>query len=354
MKLSEDSELKAPGRSLAGLPASGAQGGSKPNGGAETSGLLPNLIIAGAPKSGTSSLFRWLADHPDVQGSTVKETYYFVDPGTHMFDSARHFLSGGVDGYRRFFPNCEDTPRLIVEATPSYLYSELAMRELPRLPSRPHFVFLLREPANQIHSTFRYFQSNWDWIPANFSFADFLAASGDGTHRFGGNELAQNALHNAVYADFLLLWRQACGADRLHVFVFEEAFADKRRFMRRFAERFGIDPAFYDSYDFPSENQTYAVRSQALQKFNIAVRAWLPQGAFYDAARALYRRFNTRIETVDEKPGEELKPALKEKYRQANARLAREFNLDLTVWNAAKPSLQERFGHQAKDKHVTC
>src|SRR5688572_5812110 len=52
--------------------------------------MLPNVIIAGAPKCGTSSLFRWLTDHPQVGGSTMKETYFFIDPESHMYDPARH------------------------------------------------------------------------------------------------------------------------------------------------------------------------------------------------------------------------------------------------------------------------
>jgi hypothetical protein len=320
----------------------------------QASGLLPTLIIAGAPRSGTTSLFRWLADHPDVLGSTVKETYYFVDPGTHMFDSKQHFLSSGIDGYRRFFPKGEESPRLVVEATPSYLYSELAIRELPQLSSRPHFIFLLREPASQIHSAFRYFQSNWDWIPANMSFSDFLAASDSGTHHFKGNELAQNALRNAAYVDFLLRWQEACGVDRLHVFLFEEAFSDERRFMRRLAEQFGIDAGFYDTYNFPSENQTYSVRSKGFQKLNIALRSWLPQGTFYKTVRSLYRHINTQVEAPEERLEEELEIVLAERYRRANERLADEFKLDLKAWNAVQESRRARQRHKEEGEHVTC
>ena len=169
-------------------------------------------------------------------------------------------------------------------------------------PARISF-FLLREPADQIHSTFRYFQSNWNWIAPGLSFQEFLVASESGTNRFRGNELAQYALRNAAYVDFLLRWRDACGKDRVHVFLFEEAFSDKRRFMRHLAGQFGIDPDFYDDYDFSPENQTYAVRSKALQKINIAVRSWIPQGAFYKAARSLYRRMNTRIPAAGGRAG---------------------------------------------------
>lgn len=305
-------------------------------------GLLPSLIIAGAPKSGTSSLFRWMVDHPSVLGSTVKETYYFVDPETHMFDCTRHFLSGGIGGYRHFFPKGKTSPRVVVEATPSYLYSELALRELPRLASRPHFLFLLREPASQIYSTFRYFQSNWNWIPNNVRFLDFVTACSGGTHRFGGNELAQNALRNAAYVDFLMRWRDACGAERLHVFLFEEVLADKRQFMRKLAGRFGIDPDFYNSYDFPAENQTYSVRSKLLQRVNISVRSSLPRGVIYNAARSIYRNLNTCGKPMKEARDEELEIRLAEAYRKANERLAAEFELNIAAWHAIQQSRLEQ------------
>src|SRR5215212_3535508 len=55
-------------------------------------GMLPNWIIAGVPKAGTSTLFRWLTDHPEVSGPSEKETCYFVDRGSHMFRPDRNFL----------------------------------------------------------------------------------------------------------------------------------------------------------------------------------------------------------------------------------------------------------------------
>jgi hypothetical protein len=196
---------------------------------------------------------------------------------------------------------------------------------------------MLREPASQIRSLFRYFQTNWNWIPPNMSFSEFVAASRSGTLTFGGNELLQNALRNVAYVDFLLEWRNACGADRIHVFLFEEAFSDGRRFMRHLAERFGIDAGFYDSYKFPRENPTYSVRSRVLQKFNVSVRSLLPQGALYRATRFLYRTVNTRIEGA-ERLDSELAITLADGYRQSNKQLADEFRLNLDPWIAVQES----------------
>ena len=136
------------------------------------------------------------------------------------------------------------------------------------------------------------------------------------------------------------------------MFLFEEAFSDKRRFMRRLAEQFGIDADFYDTYNFPPENQTYSVRSKALQKLNISVRSWLPQGAFYKAARSVYRHVNTRIEAAEERLDEELEITLAERYQEANERLADEFNLRLEAWTEIQNSRRARQRQKAERKHV--
>jgi hypothetical protein len=314
--------------------------------------MLPNLIIAGAPKSGTSSLFRWLADHPDVLGSNVKETQYFADPGTHVFNASRHLSTGGIEGYATFFGAGKRNYRLVVEATPTYLYSELARRNLPKIESAPHFIFLLREPVRQMQSLFRYFQSNWSWIPPSMRFSEFVTECQSGSARFGGNELAENALRNAAYVNYLCEWRDACGADRMHVFIFEDAFADEFRFMRRLAAQFGIDPAFYDTYHFPRENQTYEVRSRMLQDVNMAIRARLPQGVVYRAARCVYRALNTRVQ-----PGRELLEDDAEILRgglfhHANERLSREFNLDLGRWLEIDRARRARRAITAEQRHA--
>ena len=294
--------------------------------------VLPNLVIAGAPKSGTSSLFRWLCDHPEVLGSSVKETRYFADPGTHVFDEGRNYLSRGLEGYSEFFKAKGPEPGLVVEATPTYLYSELALRELPLIPSKPHFQFVLRDPVSQVRSVHRYFQQNWAWVPPDMDFRSFVAASRAGNARFDGNELAEGVMQNAAYVDFLVRWRDACKPQRMHVFLFEDVFADPRAFMRELARRFGIEPTFYDDYPFPAENQTYTVRNRLLQKLNIAVRPMIPQGALYRAARSVYRLLNTSREDERNRGNAAVEEELREGFRLKNEALAREFDLDLTPW----------------------
>jgi hypothetical protein len=298
---------------------------------------LPNWIIAGVPKAGTSALFRWLVDHPDVAGPTEKETYYFVDPGTHMFRADRNFRDHGLAGYEKLFEACPSSAKVIVEATPGYIYSETAIRELPNLPSRPHFIFVLREPVAQLRSLFCYFQQNWNWIPRQMSFRDFVAAAEEGSSDFRGNELAVNALANAVYPRHLRRWRDAVGADRMLIILFEDLVAEGPAAMRWVAGRLGIEPSFYDGYNFPSENSTYSVRNGTLQDLNVRLRGRLPRGRLYHALRRLYRAINTHP-SKPEAQDFELERALSERFVPMLAELERDFGLDLAKWRAVHSS----------------
>lgn len=294
--------------------------------------MLPNWIIAGAPKSGTSSLFRWLVDHPEVDGSVEKETYYFSDPGTHMHVRENSFHSGGVGGYEALFAHCDPSARAIVESTPGYMYAQTALAQLPRLPSVPGFIFMLREPVEQLKSLFSYFQNNWDWVPADMTFRDFIGELERGAPSFKGNELAMNALGNADYATHLRRWVGACGRERVHVFLFEDMVARKQEFMMALARRMGIDPSFYDGYGFPLENGSYAVRSRMLQSINLRLRPALPKGVAYEILRRLYRALNTAPAPGSRILDADVERALARRYEGLADDLAREFDVDASRW----------------------
>ncbi len=91
-------------------------------------GALPNLLIAGVPKGGTSSLFRYLAQHPDICPASVKEIAFF--------NPLRR--EGGtlpsLDTYRKHFAHCEGE-EYAMEATPSYCYGAKRMIEAISRPS---------------------------------------------------------------------------------------------------------------------------------------------------------------------------------------------------------------------------
>lgn len=301
---------------------------------------VPGLVIAGAPKCGTSSLFQWLSAHPAVQGSTVKETGFLLDRGHPMFNASCNVHDHGVQAYARFFDGAEARPgSLLLEATPHYLYQETAPAELARLEPVPDVVFLLRKPGERVHSSFRYTQNNLGLLRPEATFSDFLAlCSGADPRRvtnpeWGGKvDIWRNDVAYSRYAHYLSRWAQRFPRERMHVFLYEDMRRDPRAFMHRVAAAVGIDDAFYREYPFPAHNRSYQVKSLRLQRLARRFGALVPRGPARAFLRDGYMRAFTRTAAA---PGARDGAALRDleaSFAADNARLAREWGLDLSPW----------------------
>lgn len=100
---------------------------------------LPDFLIIGAQKAGTTSLFNYLCMHPQVIGSVPKELFYLCSHPER-----------GERWYRRHFPlisTLKARSALCGEATPTSLYSEQAAQLAQQLVPRAKIIVLLREPA---------------------------------------------------------------------------------------------------------------------------------------------------------------------------------------------------------------
>lgn len=100
---------------------------------------LPDFVIIGAQKAGSTSLFNYLCQHPQIYGSMPKEIFYF----NREFDR-------GENWYRRHFPKQEFLRRrqaICGEASTMYLYSEQAPQRLAAMLPNIKIIAILREPA---------------------------------------------------------------------------------------------------------------------------------------------------------------------------------------------------------------
>jgi hypothetical protein len=122
---------------------------------------LPNFLIVGAMRSGTTSLTRHLRDHPDVFISAVKELHYFD------FE-----FSKGPEWYKSHFEAAVDQ-RAIGEATPNYLYFAEAMLRIRELLPSVKTVAILRNPVDRAYS---HYWHNRSTGRETLGFAEAIAA----------------------------------------------------------------------------------------------------------------------------------------------------------------------------------
>lgn len=298
--------------------------------------MLPNAVLAGAPKSGTSSLFRWLADHPEVCGSSVKETRFLLDPDDCLFQKNSNVHEHGLSGYERYFDGCDyGLAKVVLEATPAYLYQLTAPDVLSTLDTQPELLFVFRRPSERAYSQFRYLQGRAR-IDPRLDFRRFVELVREEDPRIPTHGHANFALAFGRYSDYLPAWLERFPLERFHFFLFEDLRHDPRSFVKAVAVRLGLEPSFYDDYAPPTENRSSRVRS-----------TWLHR-ARRRAGRHVSRRTRERVKSVTagayslvnvESSGSrrtsdeaDVLAELDAEFEPFNERLAELTGLDLTAW----------------------
>jgi len=106
----------------------------------------PNFFIVGAPKCGTTALSEYLRQHPAIFMSTPKEPSFFcLDlPGLQYVSDMRD--------YEQLFSKVTPEHSAIGEASPGYLSSEYAIKEIFKYDNDSRIIVMLRNPADMLPS----------------------------------------------------------------------------------------------------------------------------------------------------------------------------------------------------------
>jgi Sulfotransferase domain len=127
---------------------------------------LPDFLVIGAQKAGTTALYAYLRWHPGITGPSWKEVSFFD----------RHWWRGEA-WYRAQFP-LRSGQRLVGEASPSYLFHPLAPERVRSLVPDAKLVALVRDPVDRAYS---HYQHEVALGREPLSFEDALAAEEERT-----------------------------------------------------------------------------------------------------------------------------------------------------------------------------
>ena len=135
--------------------------------------VLPNFLIIGAAKAGTTSLYSYLKQHPQIYMSAVKEPRFFAP---EIYTDYNNVARSGVkevpftlEEYEQLFADVT-TEIAIGEASTEYLYfPDVAARIKERIPE-VKLIAILRNPVERAFSAFCY-QLRDDYEPLTFEAA---------------------------------------------------------------------------------------------------------------------------------------------------------------------------------------
>jgi hypothetical protein len=210
-------------------------------------GSLPDFVIIGAQKGGTSFLYYLLTRHPIVEPAARKELHFFDQP--ELFDN-------GAEWYRRCFPRLgsKDGQRSITgEATPYYLFDPPVAKRMAEIVPNAQLIALLRNPVDRAYSHYQ-MQVKRGTEPRTFEEAI--------------EQQNSSYVSRGIYVDQLLRWFEFFGKEQMLILKSED-------FFERPVETLKVVLTFLDLPDWqpePSELQQRRHTGTYRQKMDPSTR----------------------------------------------------------------------------------
>jgi hypothetical protein len=270
----------------------------------------PNLLLVGAPRSGTSFLHQRLAGHPEIFAPRIKEPHFHLadrwplggPEGVHFTQPLAEFVAGrrrSVWGglledeavyHRLYAPGRNRAWR--IEATPNYFAEGrfMADRLADRLGPDVRIIVALRDPVQRALSHYRLFRSlGWE----DRSFDEALSLGPERVQR--GWAPTWDYLRYSEYERPLREWREVF-ADRLTVVHFDELTLQPDEIVSELYSWLGLGPATSPRFRVPAVNGTQSADGPWPDEAEAAVAATgrldLPgERATLESCRRLERMF---------------------------------------------------------------
>jgi len=119
--------------------------------------IKPNTFIVGAPKCGTTSLYTWLKQHPNVfMPENIKEPAFFCTDfhkQANINNSFDYFAAPTEKEYKKLFSEAEGHD-VIGEASAMYLNSRAAPKNIAEFNPQAKIIIMLRDPVEQMYSSY--------------------------------------------------------------------------------------------------------------------------------------------------------------------------------------------------------
>jgi hypothetical protein len=223
----------------------------------------PNFFIVGAPKAGTTSLYHYLDQHPDIYMSLMKEPCHFslearpenfvpcLRPQAerqvqrvleYLHGPMTEKLNGGIvrewSDYLRLFA-AATTQRAVGEASVNYLWSKTAASEIASRIPQARIIMVLRSPVERAFSQYLHFVS-LDLVTK--SFRDHVRASL--RHSGEGLGIHEPFLEMGFYAEQVQRYLKHFPREQIGIWFYEEAKIRPQEFMRELLEFLEVDSEF--------------------------------------------------------------------------------------------------------------
>lgn len=300
--------------------------------------VLPNFLIVGAGKCGTTSLYHYLQQHPEVYMSPVKEPKFFSNctvPGLQSCsadDSVEPSAVGSFEEYCGLFEKGIGKKAVGEASVETLLYWERTIPAIRHYLGDPRIVIILRDPVQRAYSAYNYEVRDGR---ETLSFKDALIAESQRRQKLRGGLRRYREI--GLYARRVRAFQE--NFSRVQVLLYDDLKKDPQALLRSLYAFLQVDPAFVPETGhrhnvsgiprWPFVNDLLFVRTRPL---HTAVRA--VGGALFGADRWARMRERLRSPLLHE-PGpmdREAEQELRRYFREDILELQGYIGRDLSAW----------------------
>jgi hypothetical protein len=322
--------LASPSASRAGGDGVAAADGARRH--APRTGKLPNFFIVGAAKCGTTSLYAYLKQHPQVFMPVHKEPLHFA----RDLEVPDVWCVRDDQKYAQLFAHAAGADR-VGESSVWYIYSKTAAQEIKSACPDAKIIVMFRDTVDMLYSL--HGQHLWNCNEDIVDFEEALAAEAD---RRGGRRIPPEAhmpaslLYSEVgrFAEQLQRYYDVFGRENVHVILFDDFVKDTPGVFRKVCDFLEIDPEFEPEFKVENSAKPIPMRLNRFLARHHRLRAAVRK----IAGTRLLMRLNYMLPYVTrtlDRPNK-IEPALRSRlipmFKEDIEELGRMLGRDLSHW----------------------
>jgi hypothetical protein len=294
---------------------------------------MPNFLIIGAMKAGTTALYAYLQQHPQVYMSPLKEPNFFAFEGERMDFRAPQDQQGinrtsvtDVETYRALFKEVR-SEKAIGEASHWYLYSPRAPERIRYYIPEVKLIAVLRDPVERAYSEWLHFIRDGE-EPV----ADFARALREEETRKRYNWAFGHYASRGFYHAQLKRYFDAFDRGQIKIYLYEDLSTDPIGVLGDIFQFLGVDRAFLPRVPVkpnvsgvPKNRALHALLTRP-QRIKAFVKPHLPAGLLRFASDVKNRNL------VKPQLASETRRQMRDMYQEDVLRLQALIDRDLTKW----------------------
>ncbi|MGC9332455.1 MAG: sulfotransferase domain-containing protein [Bacteroidales bacterium] len=301
----------------------------------------PNLFLVGAPKCGTTAMYTYLSQHPEIYMCPVKEPNFFSED-VFCFNSREQRSEAD---YLSLFQGVKDE-KYIGEASSWYLYSQKAALKIKAFSPDGKIIIMLRNPVDMIYSL--HSQLVYGGLEHITNFEKALEAE---SNRRKGLDLPKYSIDGltgkrllyreiAQYSNQVKRYFDIFDRNNVHIIIYDDFRDNTVKIYKELLLFLDVSDSFIPEFKIYNTNKTRRIKGNSLQRIrNHPLIVEIVQSIFpyslrsklYRYIASLYSKINT-VHTERIEINSRLRQSLQKEFSQDVRELSELLNRDLTYW----------------------